>query len=307
MRNVNLSQVPATDFSAREVIANEAGVDFQDCYQCGKCTAGCPMAHGMDLMPREVIRLLQLGLVDEALRSKTPWICAQCAVCSARCPQGVDIASIMRAVRHASKDAGYKPVREADLFDDLFIDGIRAHGRSNEQYLAAKYNLASGRLLQDMGNAPKMMERGMVGMDMQNVHNREAVKAIVDRALEQGSSFSPELFQEMGARARLGAQRVEELEAALVEESGSPAVSRRAAAVDQPLPKAPGKAAQWASNAVASARTAPQVVRSGLEVDPAAAFSALSKDKTARKAAASSAGVIVVGFALKRLLKRKGR
>jgi len=307
MRNVNLSQVPASDFSARDIIAKEAGVDFLDCYQCGKCTAGCPMAHGMDLMPREVIRLLQLGLVDEALRSKTPWICAQCAVCSARCPQGVDIAAIMRAVRHASKDAGYKPVRESDLFDDLFIDGVRSHGRSNEQYLAAKYNLASGHLLQDMGNAPKMMERGMVGVEMQNVHNREAVAAIIDRALEKGSSIDAETFQEIGARSRLGTRKVEEIEAAIAVQSGKPAVSRRTAAAEEPMPSAPGKAAQWASNAAASIRTTPQVVRSGMEVDPTSVVASLSKDQTARKAAGAGTAVAVAGFILKRLLKRKGR
>ena len=307
MRNVNLSQVPASDFSAVEAIANEAGVDFLDCYQCGKCTAGCPMAHGMDLMPREVIRLLQLGLVDEALRAKTPWICAQCSVCSARCPQNVDIAAIMRAVRHASKDAGYKPVRESDLFDDLFIDGVRNHGRSNEQYLAAKYNIASGHLLQDMGNAPKMMERGMVGMDMQNVENRKAVRNIVDKVLENGSSMDPEIFEEIGARARLGARKVEEIEAAIAVKSGKPATVRLGAAIDEPIPNVQGKATQWASNAVASAKTAPQVVRSGLEVDPVAAFASLSQDKTAQKIAGAGAGIAVGKLILKRIIKRKGR
>lgn len=307
MRNVNLSQVPASDFSARDVIAQEAGVDVLDCYQCGKCTAGCPMAHGMDLMPREIIRLLQLGLVDEALRAKTPWICAQCAVCTARCPQEVDIAAIMRAVRHASKDAGYKPVRESDLFDDLFIDGVRNHGRSNEQYLAAKYNLASGHLLQDMGNAPKMMERGMVGMEMQNVQSREAVRNIVDKVLEGGSSIDPEIFQEIGARSRLGMRKVEEIEAAIAVRSGKPAAVRLGSDLDEPIPSAPGKAAQWASNAISSIRTTPQVVRSGLEVDPVAAVSSLSQDKVAQKVAASGAGIVFGRFILKRLFKRKGR
>ena len=307
MRNVNLSQVPASDFSAREVIAQEAGVDFLDCYQCGKCTAGCPMAHAMDLMPRELIRLLQLGLVDEALRAKTPWICAQCAVCTARCPQNVDIAAIMRAVRHASKDAGYKPVRESDLFDRLFVDGIRAHGRSNEQYLAAKYNFASGHLLQDMANAPKMMERGMVGMEMQNVESREAVRSIVEKVMASGSSIDEELFQEIGARSRLGIRKVEELEAALLEQAGSAAVQRRTEAVDQALPSPPGRAAQWASNARASIRTAPSIVRSGMEVNLGSIVATLSKDKAVQKTASGAAGAAVLGFAMKRLFKRKGR
>ena len=219
------------------------------------------MAHGMDLMPREVIRLLQLGLVDEALRSKTPWICAQCAVCTARCPQNVDIAAIMRAVRHASKDAGYKPVRESDLFDDLFIDGVRTHGRSNEQYLAAKYNLASGHLLQDMGNAPKMMERGMVGMDMQNVQNREAVRNIVDKVLENGSSIGPGSFQEIGAR-RVWAREGRGNRGAIAVKSGKPPPSD---SVPQSTSRyrTPGQGHAMGEQRRGIVKTAPQVVRSG--------------------------------------------
>jgi heterodisulfide reductase subunit C len=48
-----------------------SGQDIRNCYQCGKCSAGCPIAADMQLTPNQVIRLLQLGLVDEALRSKT--------------------------------------------------------------------------------------------------------------------------------------------------------------------------------------------------------------------------------------------
>lgn len=307
MRNVNLSQVPASDLGAREVVATEAKVDFQDCYQCGKCTAGCPMAHAMDLMPRELIRLLQLGLIDEVLRAKTPWICAQCAVCSARCPQNVDIAAIMKAVRHASKDAGYKPVRESDLFDQLFIDGVRNRGRSNEQYLAAKYNLASGHLLQDMANAPKMMERGMVGMETHNVENREAVRALVDKVMESGSSIDAETFQVIGARSRLGAQRVEEIRADLLDRAGDAAITRRTEAVNQALPDPPGRAAQWASNAAASLRTTPQIVQSGLETNFSSVAAALSKDKAVRKTVAGAVGGTILGIAAKRIIKRMGR
>lgn len=156
---------------------------MKDCYQCGKCTAGCPLAEGMDLMPREVIRYLQLGALDTVLSAKTPWICAQCVVCSSRCPQSVDICSVMRAVRQASKRAGKRPIPEADIFDDEFIANVRAHGVSNEQYLAAAYNVKSGHLLQDMGNATRMLKRKMVGVGIHNTKGRSEVAALIDRAL----------------------------------------------------------------------------------------------------------------------------
>ena len=183
MRSIDLSDISRADVEACEEIAAEAGVNLKDCYQCGKCTAGCPLADGMDLMPREVIRFLQLGALDVVLNAKTPWICAQCVVCSSRCPQNVDICSTMRAVRLASKRAGLRPVREADIFDDEFIANVRAHGVSNEQYLAAAYNVKSGHLMQDAGNAIRMLQRSMVGVAMHNIEGRDEVAALIDRAM----------------------------------------------------------------------------------------------------------------------------
>ena len=184
MQALDLSRISDSDIRACEAIAAEAGVNLKDCYQCGKCTAGCPLAEGMDLMPREVIRYLQLGAIDKVLEAKTPWICAQCVVCSSRCPQNVDICSTMRAVRLASKHAGKRPVPEADIFDDEFIANVRSHGVSNEQYLAAAYNLKSGHFMQDMGNATRMLKRGMVGVAFHNTEGRAEVAALVYRALE---------------------------------------------------------------------------------------------------------------------------
>jgi heterodisulfide reductase subunit C len=76
-----------------------SGEDLLKCYQCGKCAAGCPAAFAMDMLPSQVIRFAQLGLVEEVLDSKTPWFCAACQTCYARCPKGVDLSRIMEAIR----------------------------------------------------------------------------------------------------------------------------------------------------------------------------------------------------------------
>ncbi len=76
-----------------------SGQKLLACYQCGKCSAGCPMGEAMDLLPNQIIRLLQMGQVEDVKKSKTIWICASCFTCEARCPKGVDLSKIMEALR----------------------------------------------------------------------------------------------------------------------------------------------------------------------------------------------------------------
>ena len=76
-----------------------SGEDVYVCYQCGKCTAGCPMADNMDIMPNQIIRILQIGDFDKLLNNNAIWLCASCQTCTARCPKGVDLARIMEAIR----------------------------------------------------------------------------------------------------------------------------------------------------------------------------------------------------------------
>lgn len=182
MHTVNLSDISPDNEALAAKIARRARVNLTDCYQCGKCSAGCPMADAMDLKPQQIVRRLQMGLVDDVLQAKSPWICAGCLTCSARCPQSIEIADLMQEVRRASKDAHRRPVAESDIFEDLFIKKVRARGVSNEQYLAAFYNLKSGHLLQDMDNAPLMMAKGLVGLVPHNSPAKEKIKRVIDRA-----------------------------------------------------------------------------------------------------------------------------
>jgi heterodisulfide reductase subunit C len=76
-----------------------SGQSLLSCYQCGKCSAGCPMSFAMDLLPNGIIRLTQLGLQDDIAKANTIWLCASCTTCSVRCPRGVDLARVMEALR----------------------------------------------------------------------------------------------------------------------------------------------------------------------------------------------------------------
>jgi heterodisulfide reductase subunit C len=76
-----------------------SGQTILQCYQCGECSAGCPVAAEMDLLPNQIIRLVQLGQEEAVMAAESPWICSSCFTCFVRCPKGVDIAKIMEAVR----------------------------------------------------------------------------------------------------------------------------------------------------------------------------------------------------------------
>ncbi|MFQ5924925.1 MAG: 4Fe-4S dicluster domain-containing protein [Dehalococcoidia bacterium] len=86
-----------SDFAKR--VEEISGQSLASCYQCGKCSAGCHMSFAIDLLPNQIIRLVQLGLEEDIANSRTIWLCSSCLTCSVRCPRGVDIARIMEALR----------------------------------------------------------------------------------------------------------------------------------------------------------------------------------------------------------------
>jgi heterodisulfide reductase subunit C len=95
---VSISQKVVHGDLVRE-IEELSGEKLLNCYQCGCCSAGCPLSFAMDILPNQIIRLLQMGQVEEALAARTKWICATCLTCAARCPKGIDFAKIAEALR----------------------------------------------------------------------------------------------------------------------------------------------------------------------------------------------------------------
>ncbi|MFC2160980.1 4Fe-4S dicluster domain-containing protein [Acidobacteriota bacterium] len=76
-----------------------SGQNLLACYQCGKCSAGCPAVSQMDILPNQIIRFAQLGFKEELLESRSIWICESCFMCNSRCPKGINIAEVIEALR----------------------------------------------------------------------------------------------------------------------------------------------------------------------------------------------------------------
>jgi len=109
-----------------------SGENVHACYQCGKCSAGCPFGKAMDLLPNQVIRLVQLG-DEDALENNTIWLCASCFTCATRCPKGIDLSKVMEALRTILLRKGFDkvivkqidPEKISEVPQQLLVCGLR--------------------------------------------------------------------------------------------------------------------------------------------------------------------------------------
>jgi heterodisulfide reductase subunit C len=96
-----------------------SGEDLSKCYQCGNCSGGCPVAFAMDVSPSNIIRLLQLGQEEQALKANTMWLCVSCLQCYSRCPKFVDLSKILEALRQIGLRKGKDHVIPSKLPVDV--------------------------------------------------------------------------------------------------------------------------------------------------------------------------------------------
>lgn len=166
-------------------IASESDVKLHECYQCGKCTAGCPMAHAMDVMPRQVVRMLQLGMSEELMKSRTIWICAACHTCVERCPHEIDIPTLIERTRYEAKKQKFCAVSEVNVFTEAFLANVELFGKSQEVILEGLYNTLTRNFLQDMNNVPRMVLNGLIKPELHTVKEKGSVRKIIDAARKE--------------------------------------------------------------------------------------------------------------------------
>ncbi len=147
----------------RQQVEEISGQKVTLCFQCSKCSAGCPMADWMDLKPAQVMHSIRLGHKDAVLHSQAIWFCAGCETCSARCPQQVEPAEAMNAARILALREGIRPsVRDVGLFYRGFVGNLRLNARLHDVSLATITRTLSGKVIEDIPLALKLLVRGRV-------------------------------------------------------------------------------------------------------------------------------------------------
>jgi heterodisulfide reductase subunit C len=162
-----------------EDVEEKAHTKVSSCFQCLKCSSGCPLSREMDFLPAQIIRMLNLGLRNEVLKSRTIWICASCETCTTRCPNDIDIAHVMDTLREMSLRAGVS-VEEQNLrsFHEAFLSAIKTWGRVHELEMIGRYKLKTRTFTEDKDIGMEMFKRGKIKMLPEPIKGRKAVKKI---------------------------------------------------------------------------------------------------------------------------------
>ena len=164
-------------------VRQQTEVNVIECYQCGKCTAGCPVSERMDLRPSVIMRMLQTGdavAEDEILRSLSIWLCLTCETCYSRCPMELDIPKVMDYLRQRSLNEGkvHREARDIVAFHKSFLNTVESNGRLHEMGLVIDYKLHSGNLFQDVMLAPEMFSKGKLHILPERIKDRKGLSRL---------------------------------------------------------------------------------------------------------------------------------
>jgi heterodisulfide reductase subunit C len=109
------------------------------CIQCGTCSGSCPNAFAMDITPRQLWRMVQMGCEAAIFQSRTFTLCSFCHYCTLRCPRGLPLGEAMAALKQTAARQGLLLYRKSTLFCHYFMESVRRHGKVREMEFMALY------------------------------------------------------------------------------------------------------------------------------------------------------------------------
>jgi heterodisulfide reductase subunit C len=160
-------------------VEEKAHTKTSSCFQCLKCSNGCPLSYEMDYLPAQIIRMVNLGMKEQVLGCGTIWVCASCETCTTRCPNDIDIAHVMDTLREMSiREGKAGPEKNLRKFHESFLSAIKTWGRVHELQMIGTYKLKTLRFLEDADIGMEMFKRGKIKLIPEPIKGRKAVKKI---------------------------------------------------------------------------------------------------------------------------------
>lgn len=171
------------DNNFRDKISKQSGQDIISCYQCGECTAGCPVAYKADISPNQISRLVQLGQDKAALESSMIWLCVGCETCATRCPRGIELSKVMDTLRENAIESGCTAGdQNIKTFHDTFLSSVQRGGRIHEISMLGEYKLRTLDLFTDIFMGIRMFCKGKLAIEPSIIKDRKNLKRIFKKA-----------------------------------------------------------------------------------------------------------------------------
>ena len=164
--------------------------NIKACMQCGTCTGSCGSAYAMDFTPRQMWRMVQLGLVDEILNSRTFSLCSSCYYCTLRCPRGLPLTETIHALKQLAVAKGIGE-KKGVRFYQTFLDTVRRYGRVREMELMARYFITMKSPMLPLSFTPlgmRLMMKGKVSPEMPKFFGPGKLDAIFRKVKELEAS-----------------------------------------------------------------------------------------------------------------------
>ncbi len=169
-----------------EETKKRSGEELSLCYQCLKCTAGCPTAPYMDIRPNNIIRMIQMGMKGEVLGSSAIWLCVSCETCGTRCPNRIDVGVLMDALREMAIEEKV-PAKEKSihLLHEAFVQSIKRGGRVHEATMLIDYKLRSKEFLTDLIPGMRLFMKGKIPLLPSLIKGRREIQRIFERCAKE--------------------------------------------------------------------------------------------------------------------------
>lgn len=162
------------------------GEHWRDCFQCGTCSAVCPLVDYMDHNPRHLIAMVRAGRDDDILRSRSIWVCTSCYACTVACPKQVPITdSIYALKRKAMRDDVYPRRFPTPVMARQFVRSVDKWGRSTESRISLSFYMRTdpSQLLRHAVLGMRLLRLGRMSLRRERVRAPAQIRKMFD-ALE---------------------------------------------------------------------------------------------------------------------------